>query len=76
MMKLLKPRQLPIVRPLPGHLKMQPLLREVEVVGSGLEAYATGGVVAVNEVLDYCAGFPDREVCVWVVEGWESAVWV
>ena len=48
----------------------------VEIVATGREAELVLFIVGFEQVSEYCAGFPDGEVCVWVVDCGEAAVWV
>lgn len=54
---------------------MQPGLRQKLVGGRGV-LQGGRGVVGGEEVLDYGAGFPEGEVCVWVCDGGDTAVGV
>jgi hypothetical protein len=57
-------------------LEVQPLLGEVGLLGTGLEADFALGVVLLDEVLDDGTRFPQCEVGVWVYDCGHAAVGV
>lgn len=74
-MEVGEPHSLTEVGALAGGLEEQPLLQEV-LFGEGGVGELVGLVVGVDEVLDDGAGFPQRDVCVWVLDGGDAAVGV
>jgi hypothetical protein len=66
-MKLLKPRRLTKIRPLPTHMEMQSLLHEILLRGFRICQWI-GGVIRIDEVFYNCAGFLERDARVWVFD--------
>ncbi len=72
----LEPDRLAVIGALARDLEEEPLLGVVGVRGAGGEAEAVVRVVALDEVFDDGARFPEGEVGVGVVDGGEAAVGV
>ena len=72
----LEPHNLPVIRSLARDLEVEPLLRVVGLWRPGRETEAVLRVVALDEVLEDGAGFPEGDVRVGVVDGGDAAVGV
>jgi hypothetical protein len=68
-MQDVEPRRLPEIRALAADLEREPLVAEVFFFQASV-AQHVGSVVLLNEVVYYCAGFPEREARVGVLDGW------
>jgi hypothetical protein len=74
LVELFEPRCLSVVWALTAGLKEQPLPCELRFVGTGWETNSMVLVVALHEVFDNSAGFPQRKVGVGVMNGGDAAV--
>lgn len=60
-------------RPLTTHLKVHVLLKVV-LLGSVAVCQFTFLVVLIHQILDDRSGLPERDVGIWVCDGWDAAI--
>lgn len=70
-----KPDILSVVGTLTRHLEVQPLL-QVELLGRCGDTELVFLIIRIDDVLDDGARFPQCDASIWVLDGWQSAIWV